>query len=156
MSEEPIPPCEDDREIRHVLAPDDRVVDAVHARGDQHAIQEALDANRQAHVAVLKERVRLKHELVDGNGQRRCADQQDLHDAKSRRQRNLAEMKAECTRHIEIRIDVMHHVKTPEERQSMIGQVPAIETQVQQQYPGDECNHGRQRNPIAASRRGSL
>lgn len=102
----------------------------MHPRRHQYLVQQSLDPDRQAHVAVLKQRVRLKDQFVDREGQRRNTDQGDLNNPKTGRHRDLPKMKAECRGNIEIGIDVMHVVKTPQKRDFMIGAVPVVEHEI--------------------------
>ena len=46
------------------------MMDAMHARRDKNEIQPALPGHWQPYVAVLKECVELKDELIDDKGQR--------------------------------------------------------------------------------------
>ncbi len=53
---EPVPPGKYGAEVRVVLPLDLRVVDAVHARSDEHLIEQAFGAERMPNVAVVKKR----------------------------------------------------------------------------------------------------
>src|SRR5439155_21903724 len=61
---QPIPPREYGRPVGVRFVKSLRVMDSVHARRDQNEIQPTLQGNRQLYVAVLKERVELKDQLI--------------------------------------------------------------------------------------------
>ena len=94
--------------------------------------------NGKPHVAVVKKRVRLKDELVDRESHGRDADETDLKNAKTRRHRDFAEVKAKRRGDVQIAIDVMHVVKAPQKSEFMIGEVPVVEREIQQQ----KADHG--------------
>src|SRR5437773_6437857 len=83
------PPRECRRPVCVRLLKPFRMMDAVHTRRDKNEIQPVLHGNRQPNVAVLKERIELKDELIDDKGQRRSADERDLHGTECRRVTNF-------------------------------------------------------------------
>ena len=89
------------------------MMDAVHTRRDKNEIQPVLHGNRQPNVAVLKERIELKDELIDDKGQRRSADERDLHGTECRRVTNFDKVKAHGRGDIEVRVDVVGVVEAP-------------------------------------------
>jgi hypothetical protein len=95
---EPVPLWKDCPEIRVVFALDLRVVNATHARRDQHLAQEPFEADGESEVAVVKEHLRLKGQLVNGKDPGRNADKTYLDKIKATRKRNLAEVEAESRR----------------------------------------------------------
>ena len=102
----------------------------MHARSDEHQIEQAFGAERKPNVAVVKEHLNLKNELIDSKCPRRRADETHLKKTENDRERDLTEMEAEGGGNIQIRIGVMDIVKTPEKRHSMVSQVPIIERQI--------------------------
>ena len=102
-------------------------------RWPKDEIERALNYKRQPQVAVMEERAELKRDLVDHVSRQRRPDQEHLSDAKSSREADLDEVKAECGGHVQIRIDVVDIVKSPEKRNLVISSVPKIKTQIQQQ-----------------------
>src|SRR5437868_1548960 len=90
----PVPPRKDCAEIRVILAPDLGVVNAVHARRNQHFVQEPFKADWESQVTMVKEYLRLKGQLVNGKGPWRNADKTYLDHAKETRKCDLAKMKS--------------------------------------------------------------
>ena len=132
-SMEPVPPGKYGAEVRVVLPLDLRVVDAVHARSDEHLIEQAFGTKRKPDVAVVKEHLNLKNELIDCECPRRRADETHLEKTENDRERDLTEMEAEGGGNIQVRVDMMDIVKTPEKWHPVVSQVPVVERQVQQQ-----------------------
>ena len=130
---EPVPPGKYGAEVRVVLPLDLRVVDAVHARSDEHLIEQAFGTERKPDVAVVKEHLNLKNELIDGECPRRRADEAHLEKTENDRERDLTEMEAEGGGNIQVRVDMMDIVKTPEKWHPVVSQVPVVERQVHQQ-----------------------
>ena len=130
---EPVPPGKYGAEVRVVLPLDLRVVDAVHARSDEHLIEQAFGTERKPNVAVVKEHLNLKNELIDGKCPRRGADETHLEKTENDRERDLTEMEAEGGGNIQVRVDMMDIVKTPEKWHPVVSQVPVVERQVHQQ-----------------------
>src|SRR5882672_9243759 len=109
----------------------------MHARSDNHQVQQALNAYGEAHVTMMKKRVRLKDDLVNGEHPCGQTDDADLDDAECCRERHLANVKPKRRRHVEIRIDVMDVMKSPEKRDAVIRHVPPVERQIHQ----EKCEH---------------
>src|SRR6266850_7970809 len=105
-------------------------MDAVHARRHEHFIQEPLEADRQPQIAVMEKRVRLKNQLVNGEGPAGESNDAHLHDAKNGRHRHFAKVKPETGGGVEIRIDVVDVVKAPEKRDPVIDDMPVIKSEV--------------------------
>jgi len=110
---QPIPPREYRRPVCVRLVKSFRMMDAVHARRDKNEIQPALPGHWQPYVAVLKQRVELKDELIDDKGQRWPADQRDLHGTKCRGVTDFDKMKPHGGGDVEVGIDVMRVVEPP-------------------------------------------
>src|SRR5260370_27352254 len=118
---------------------------AVHARRHQHFIQQPFEADRQPQIAVMKKRIRLEDQFVSPERPARETDQAHLHDAKSDRHRYLAKVKPKPSGNIKIGIDVMNVVKSPEEWDSMICDVPIVKAEVHEQKAECERKQRRQR-----------
>ena len=82
---------------------------------------------------MVEERVRLENHFVNRKGPTGETDQAHLDDAKSGRHCHFAEVKPEAGGNVEIGIDVMDVVKTPEEGDTVIGDVPIIKSEVHQE-----------------------
>ena len=130
---EPVPPGKYRAEVRVVFPLDLRVVDAVHSRSDEHLIEQAFGTERKPDVAVVKEHLNLKNELIDGECPCRRADETHLEKTENYRERDLTEMETEGSGNIQVRIDMMDIVKTPEKWHPVVSQVPVVERQVHQQ-----------------------
>jgi hypothetical protein len=150
---EPVPPRKYSAEIRVVLPLDLRVVNAVHARGDEHLIEQAFKTERESDVAVVKEHLKLKNYLINGKCRCRRANESYLQDAENDREHDLTEMEAEGGGNIQVRVDMMDIVKAPEKWHPVVSQVPIVEREVHQQKTQHEGNRGRERNQMNKSDR---
>src|SRR5262249_48606726 len=112
----------------------------MHPRRHQEQVQAPFQANWQAQVAVVKKRIGLENYFVERESRQRGANQEHLGDAEERREQDLAKMEAKPGRDIELRIDVVDVMKTPEKGNSMIKQVPIIEAQIEQQKGHEELH----------------
>ena len=110
---QPIPPREYRRPVCVRLVKSFRMMDTMHARRDENEIQPAPPGHRQPYVAVLKECVELKDQLVGDKRQRRSADDRDLHGTECRGVTNFDKMKAHGGGDVQIGVDVMRVVETP-------------------------------------------
>src|SRR5439155_17743768 len=129
-SMEPVPPGKYDGIVRIVFRPQVGMMDAVHSRSHQDLVEESLEPNRQPHVAMVKKRVRLKNQFVDRVGERRDADQNDLHNSEASGKRDLDEVKSKCRRNIELGVDVVGIMEAPQERYFVVGHVPVVEGEI--------------------------
>src|SRR6185436_1938551 len=127
-----IPPRQKARPVAVRLAEAVGVMDAVHARRDDETHEPPLDRARQLDVSVMEEDRREEDQLPDPNGVRRGAEDRDLRGAVERRDGVLAEVKAERRRRVEIVVDVMDEVKSPEESDAMTREVPPPERVVEE------------------------
>src|SRR5438445_735199 len=107
-------------------------MNAVHTRRHQHFVEQTFKANRKPQIAVMKERVCLEDQFVNGKRPAGEPDEAHLHDPKQGRHRHLAKVKPETSGNIEIWINVMNVMKTPEKRDAMISNVPIVESQIHQ------------------------
>ena len=120
----------------------------MHPRRDQDLIQNALESDRQPHVAVLEKRVSLKYEFVAYECSKGHTDHRDLKNTKYRRKEHLAEVKPETGRNIEVRIKVMDIMEAPQHRDLMVGDVPIVEAQIEQEKTNNKTS--RPPDPIVA------
>ena len=89
------------------------MMDAVQARRDDKKTEPALKRERQTRVRVMKENREQETRLPDGERERRDADEQDLRGAPDGGDADLAEVKAQSRRSVEVEVYVMRGVKTP-------------------------------------------
>src|SRR5579864_6002724 len=101
-------------------------MNSVHSRRHDHFVQQPFEANRQSHVAVMKKHFGLKRQLINGKGPTGNADHAHREKCEGARKRDLAKMKSECGCDVQIGIDVMNVVKSPEKREAMIGEMPVV------------------------------
>ena len=109
------------------------MVNAVHARRDQQYAQEPFEADWESQVAMVKEHLRLKGQLVNCKGPRRDADKRYLNHAKGARECDLAKMKSKSRRDVQFWVSMVNVVKAPEERCAVVGEMPVVEGQVHEQ-----------------------
>src|SRR6267378_5256095 len=148
-----IPARENGAEVRFVLALDLRVMNAVHSRRDDDLAQKALETNRKSQVTVMKNDFRLKRELIGRECPGRNANETHLDNGEAARERDLAEMKSERGGNVEIGIDMMNVVETPEKRQSMIGEMPVVKCKIHQQKTDRELRPCRERDKVNKTKR---
>ena len=143
-----VPPAKDCPPIRVGLALDDRVMDAVHARGDNDQIQDAFEVNRQSPVGMMKESGGFERDEENKEHHRRDSEDRDSERKKSDREKHFAKMKARGRAYIEIQIGMVDIVKSPEEREHMIGPMPPPVGIIHEQNRGDERDPTWQLEPI--------
>ena len=94
--------------------------------------------DRQSQIAVMEKCVCLKNQFVSRKGRKRYADDADLNDAEQCRKQHFPKVKAEPGRNIQVWVNVMNIVKSLKPGDSVIGDVPIIEAQIEQQKSGNE------------------
>ena len=114
------------------------MVNAVHARRHGDPVEVALDNQRQPQIAVMEQRAELERDLIDEIGKDRRSDDDHLYGAKARRKCHLHEVKPERRGNIEVGIDMVDIVKSPQERNAVIGHMPVVEAEIQQKKCGDQ------------------
>ena len=123
-------------------------MDAVHARRHEHFVQEPLEADRQAQIAVMEEGVRLEDQFVNGKGPAGKTDDAHLHNAKNGRHRHFAKVKPETGGNIEIGVDVVDVVKPPEKRDLVIDDMPIVKSEVHEKEAERELKWRGQRHEM--------
>lgn len=93
---------------------------------------------------MVEEYLGLKDQVVSRESPGRNPNQAHLHNAERSRGRNLAEVKPECSRDIEVRVDVMHVMKSPEKRHAMVRDMPVIKPQVHEEKAQRKLRPDRQ------------
>jgi hypothetical protein len=124
-------------------------MNAVHARGDQHFVQEPFKTDWESHIAVVKEHLRLKGQLVNGKGPWRNADKTYLDYAKETRKGYLAKMKSKGRRDVQFWVSMVNVMKAPKKRRAVVGEMPVVEGQVHEDKAGNElkpCWKGKKVN----------
>ena len=82
-------------------------MDAVHARSDEHLIEQVFGTERKPDVAVVKEHLNQTNELIDGEGPCRRADETHLEKTENHREPDLTEMETEGGGNIQVRVGMM-------------------------------------------------
>src|SRR5688500_12311119 len=100
------------------------MVDTVHARGHQHPIQHTFKRNWQSYIAVMKQGVGLERQFVDDVRPAARTNDCSMYDAQHCGACHPAEMEPDRRRNIQIWIEVMHVVETPQNRKAMVGAMP--------------------------------
>src|SRR5687768_10102502 len=108
------------------------MMDTVHPGSDDGGDKEALQPQRESPVGMVKENGDEENQLPQPDGEGARSDDHDLQGAIDQGEQQLAEMKAEGRRCVEIAVDVVHEVKTPEEGEAMIHPVPPPECVVEE------------------------
>src|SRR5207249_3524496 len=116
----------------------------MHARRYEHFVQQPLEADRQPQVAVMEERVCVEGYFVNAERPAGEPNEADLCDAKSGRHRDFTKMKPKAGGNIEVRVDVVDVVKTPEKRHTVIGDVPIVKSKVHEEKAENELKRHRQ------------
>jgi len=119
-----IPPAKDCAPVRIRFAFYDRVMNAVHPRGDEHEIENALQPDWQPPVRVVKQSGAFERNKKPEEEHGMNAEEHHRETEKANRKNHFAEMKASGRAHIHVEVGVMHIMKAPEEWQSVIRPVP--------------------------------
>ena len=143
-----IPQAEARRPIAIGLSGDYRVVDAVHAGRCQHASEDALEPERQADIAVMKQHRQKEATLPEFERPRTGTGGQHLQDAIRGRDRHVGGVEAERGGAIKVEVDVVDQVKAPQDRQFMGQDVPEIHAVIQHQDGHGVAGPGREWQPL--------
>src|SRR6266487_5231892 len=100
------------------------MVDSMHSRRHDETHQRPLESERKTRIGMMKKNRREEDRLPDPELKNARSDEEDLHRTVCDRQRKLAEMKSQSRRRVEIEINVVGQVKSPEERHLMICPMP--------------------------------
>src|SRR6266700_7031329 len=92
---------------------------------------------------MMKEGIGLKDQFIHGKHRSRDPDECHLRHTEGGRHCDFSEMEAKAGRDIQIRIGVMHVMKSPKERNTMIGHMPPIKSQIHQQESQNKFNYRR-------------
>ena len=89
---------------------------------------------------MVEEYLRLEEQLVKRKCPCRRADENHLQETESDGERDLTKMEAEGRGHIQVWVNMVNTVKAPENRNSMVSEVPIVERKVHQQKAKHEFN----------------
>src|SRR5436190_15728197 len=99
-------------------------MNAVHPRRYDNQIQNALEPDRQTPVGMMEERFGLEGNEEHDQHYRRDAKDHDCERKKADGKNHFPEMKSRGGANIEVKVCVMHVMKSPEERNHVISPVP--------------------------------
>ena len=145
---QPIPESKDDGVVGISFAVDEGMMVAVHARGDEYFVQAAFEGQGQAEITVVEDGAALEDDGVGGEGLRFNAEKRYLHGTEGGGVKNLYEVEAEGGGGVEVGVEVVGIVETPEKRKAVVEPVPIIEGQVEQDKAQDGLQCGWQRGKM--------
>src|SRR5437879_2986444 len=108
-------------------------MNAMHSWRDKDFVQAALQPNRQPQIAVVKQCVRLKDEFVNGERHKSNPAQTDLDHSEQGGEQHFTEVKPKTRGNVQVRINVVHIVKPPQEGNVVVQQVPVVKARIEQQ-----------------------
>jgi len=111
----------------------------VHARGDDDPAQTSLDIEWQLPIRMMEEDRGEQAHLPDRQRQWRRADRDDLRDPPRCRQRELANVEADRRRCVQVEVDVMNRVESPERRHAPRSVLPPGEWGSRRESPSPDC-----------------
>src|SRR5207249_7672465 len=135
-----IPPAKNRAPVRIGLALHDGMMNAVHARCDKYQVQNPLQLNRQSPVGMMKESRSL--ECDKEHDQHYWADAKEDHCKRKKAdgKNHLAKMESRGGAHVEVKIGVMHVMKTPKNRHHVISPMPPPVGVIHRQKSADHCD----------------
>lgn len=95
---------------------------------------------------MMKEDREQEQRLPDRQRGRVGTDQSDLHQPDDTGESHLPEMEAQPRPGVEIEVDVVNAMESPEKRRTMIHPVPDPECVIEEKDPGDDAQRTRQRH----------
>src|SRR6266513_2320939 len=120
------------------------MMNPVHPGRHDEQIQNSLQLNRQSPVGMMKKRCSLECNKEDDQHYRRDAKERDRKGKKSNRKNHFAEMKSRRGCHIEVKIGVVHVMKSPEELHHVHRVMPPPVGVIHQQERGDTSDPKRE------------
>src|SRR6266849_11138716 len=100
------------------------MMNPVHSRRDDEQVQNPFELNRQSPVGMMKECCDLECDEEHDQHYRGDAEEHHYKRKKSDGKNHFAEVKSRGGAHVEVEIGVMHIMKSPEERDHVIGPMP--------------------------------
>src|SRR5436309_3264613 len=119
------------------------MMNAVDSRRNDHQVQNPLDYNRQPPIGMMKECRSLECNEEHDEHQRCNAEEQHCKRKKSGGKNHFAKVKSSGGAHVEIKVGVMHVMKTPEDRHHVIRPMPPPVDVIHHEKSGDYCEPSR-------------
>jgi hypothetical protein len=147
-TEESIPPGQVEAEVAVALVDFDRVMHSMHIGGNEDPPKPAVDADREADVAVIEHRSRVEQDREDedrGGWRAKGRDDRELDDD---REDNLKRMRADSGSQVEVLIRVMDHVEAPEGWDRVEHHVLKIDGEIQENHGHDDGEGKGETDPL--------
>src|SRR5436190_16068384 len=143
-----VPPTENRAPIRIGFALHDGVMNTVHARRNNYVVQYPFHTNRQSPVGMMKQG--RGFECDKEHDQHYRPDSEDGYRKRKKpdRKKHFAEMKSCGRGYIEVKISMVHVMKSPEDWHHVIGPVPPPVGVIHQQKGRDACGPSGQTEPV--------
>lgn len=112
----PIPPGKVEAEVTVGFADKDRMVDAVHVRGNHNQAQQTIQRSRKFDVAVVEHGTGIQHHLKGEHSLCRCTQKNDRRHFYQHRDDDFQRMKAIAAGDVQIKVGMVHPVQAPQKR----------------------------------------
>jgi hypothetical protein len=144
--EQPIPPGERVRQVGLAFLDVLRVMNSVHLRRHKTEPQYAIQASRDAKIAVLNERLAHSEKLRRENCYGTCTESGDGGKIDRRRDNRFKRMESKTRREIKLLIGVMCTVDSPQQRYTMKKEMLGIRDQIKHGQGSHHVSPQRQMN----------
>src|SRR5262245_14492751 len=119
-------------------------MNTMHARGDNHRDERALEPHRESQVRVMEENRDEEQDLKEQVPGGVNPEHDDLSGTKGDREDQLSRMEAQGRRGVQVAVDVVDEVKAPEPWHAVSQPMPVPERVVEEQDTGRDDERGRQ------------
>src|SRR6266566_2519373 len=119
-----IPPAKDCSPVGISLALHDGVMNSVHARSYNDQVKDPLKTDRKSPIRMMKEYCHFEAQKKNEQHDRRDPESHDCQRKESNGKNHFAEMKSRRRAHVEVEVRMVHIVKTPKQRDHMVGPMP--------------------------------
>ena len=106
--------------------------------------QDAIEPERQPHIAVVEERGGVQQDFEDEHGNGWCTEHGDGRELDQHGKKDFAGMKPQSGRHIEFQIGVMHPVQAPQQRHRVKRDMLTVDCEIEQKHGGGYRKPGGQ------------
>ena len=113
----------------------------MHAWSDYQPVEHSLQRDGEAKITVVKDCGACKNGFISCVDKGGNAQESNLCQTEGHREQNLDEVKAEGGCYIQVRIQMMHVVEAPENREDVVGSVPPVKGEVHK-HEGEEKLEG--------------
>ena len=120
------------------------MVDAVHVGRDDDPAQNAINACREADIAVVEHGGGVQQHFEDQHSKCGRPEGSDYQELDAHRQCDFDRMEAQSRCHVERKVGVMHAMQAPQRRDRVKGPVLKIDREVERQHRQRYCEPRRQ------------